>query len=236
MTTSEPLTQARGEAGAPVEPRVPARTRAVVLAGLVVLALFSAACLAYNAPPSPARDRLSATASAFMNPYFSQDWQLFAPTPGDQNRLIHLRTRLRLPTGQLVETSPVEIEDSIDRMPRQLRVNPSKVPGVLLAFDQDVQHYSAQVADIKKLPEVRRAAAQAELDRTFAGTFLRMRRFFSARAAVLYPGREIVAVRATFENQPIVPFSQRYVSPQPVEPLEQTVETSWLAYAPGVAR
>ncbi len=224
------------ETNIPAGTAVPLRVRICVLLALVPVVLFTLACLAYNAPASPARNRVASAATAFMEPYFWQDWQLFGPTPGDSNSLIYLQAQIKLPSGKVVQTSPLEIEQAIDRAPQQFRVNPTKLPGVLLAFDQAAQHYDQAATNIKKLPASQRAAAQTDLDKAYATDFLEMQRFFSARASSLYPQSQILAVRATFESQPIIPFSDRYERPQPKEPIDPLLVTSWLSYVPGVAQ
>jgi hypothetical protein len=228
--------RSHGETNIPAETAVPLRVRIAVLLALVPVVLFTVACLVYNAPASPARNRVAAAATDFMEPYFWQDWQLFGPTPGDNNSLIYLQTQIKLPSGRVVQTSPIEIEKSIDQSPQQFRVNPTKLPGVLLAFDQAAQHYDQAATNIKKLPTAERSTAQTNLDEAYATDFLEMRRFFSAQASILYPQSQILAVRATFDDQPIVPFSDRYESPQPKEPVQALLVTSWLAYVPGVAQ
>ena len=215
---------------------VPARIRALVLVALVPVIVFTAACVVYNAPASPARNRLADATNRLLEPYFSQDWQLFGPTPGNSINLVYMEARLKTPSGAVVEAAPVEIEDAIDRAPRDFRINPTKLPGVLLAFDESAQKYTQQATDIKKLPKDQQGAAQTELDKGFATNFLEMQRFFSARAATLYPDSQILAVKATFKNRPIVPFSARYEDPQPEQPTDAELETSWLDYVPGVAR
>ncbi|MDH6577067.1 DUF5819 family protein [Kitasatospora sp. MAP5-34] len=233
---SETNTPALGGAMVPTTAPVPARTRALVLAALVPVVLFTAACVVYNAPASPARNRLVGPVNRVLEPYFAQDWQLFGPTPGDSVSLVYMAARMKTPSGAVVETPPVEIEDAIDRSPQDFPINPTKLPGVLLAFDETAQKYTQQATDIKKLPADQKAAAQTDLDKSFATNFLEMRRFFSAQAATLYPHNEILAVKATFKDRPIVPFSARYANPQPVEPTDPELETSWLDYVPGVAQ
>lgn len=212
------------------------RVRLGSILALVPVVLYTAACLVYNAPASPARNRVDSTAVAFMEPYFWQDWQLFGPTPGDSNSLVYMEAQVRLPSGQVVQTSPVEIEGAIDRAPRGFRVNPTKLPGIMLAFDEGAQHYDQAATRIKKLPASQRAQAQTDLDKAYANDFLEMQRFMSARAESLYPQDRIVAVRATFKTQPIIPFSERYESPAPKEPVEPLMQTSWLPYVAGVAQ
>lgn len=212
------------------------RLRLGVLLALVPVVGYSAACLVYNAPPSPARNRVASVASAVMEPYFWQDWQLFGPTPGSDVNLLYLDAQVRLPSGAVVQTSPVEIEDTIDRSPRKFRINPTKLPGILLALDEGAQHYDQVATNIRKLPAGQRAKAQRDLDQAFAPNFLELQRFLSSRAASLYPGGQILSVRATFKIRPIVPFSARYASPQPVEKTKALLQTSWLDYVPGVAQ
>jgi hypothetical protein len=106
----------------------------------------------------------------------------------------------------------------------------------MLAFNETAEHYSQRAADLKNLPEDQRAAAQNALDKDFAPNFLEMQRFFSARAASLYPQDRIIAVKATFKHRPLVPFSARYASPAPEQPVQAELETSWLDYVAGVAR
>ncbi|MFD9126627.1 DUF5819 family protein [Kitasatospora sp. NPDC059571] len=207
-----------------------------MLLALVPAVLFSFACLVYNAPASPARNRVAAEATSFMEPYFWQDWQLFGPTPGDSNTLIYLQAEVRDASGKVVQTSPVEIEEAIDRAPQQFRINPTKLPGVPLAFNEFAQRYTQAAGNIKKLPEAERTRAQKEIDETYRTDFLQLQRFLSAQAATLYPEQDVVAVKASFKHRPIVPFSQRYQSPQPQQPVNPMLETSWLDYVPGVAR
>ncbi|KIE24287.1 hypothetical protein LK08_25680 [Streptomyces sp. MUSC 125] len=200
------------------------------------MTVYCWSCLIYNAPPSPAKDRIKKPATAFMEPYFWQDWQLFGPTPGTKNDLIYLRARMK-PAGsaQVVESKPVEIEQAIDKSPHDFPVNPTKLPGVLLAFDAAANRYARSAGKFKKLPSARRDAARKILDKQFKPDFEEMRRFFSVQAKALYPDARIVAVQATFKSRPIIPYSERYEVPRPKEHEQGILETSWMAYAPGVS-
>ncbi|MER6129383.1 DUF5819 family protein [Streptomyces sp. NPDC001795] len=220
-------------AGGPLPPNV----RISALAALMAVAVYCFCCLVYNAPDSPAKDRIKGPVTAFMDPVFWQDWHLFGPTPGTSNDLIYLRARMRLPgSGKVVETSPVEIEQAIDRAPRNFRVNPTKLPGVLLAFDAAANRYAGVVNKLRKLPEAERAEARKRLDAQFKPDFDEMQRFFSVQAKALYPDAQIVAVQATFKNRSIVPFSARYAVPKPKQHEQGLLATSWMTYVPGVAQ
>lgn len=215
---------------------LPLDVRISAVIGLVAVAVYCLCCLVYDAPASPAKDRVKKPVAAFMEPYFWQDWQLFGPTPGSNNDLIYLQARMKLPaSGEVVESSPVEIEQAIDRSPHDFPVNPTKLPGVLLAFDAAANRYAGVATRFKKLPPGRRDAARELLDKQFEADFEEMRRFFSVQAKELYPDARIVSVRATFKNRRIVPFSERYEIPGPKEHEQGILATSWMDYVPGVA-
>ncbi|MEU6173932.1 DUF5819 family protein [Streptantibioticus parmotrematis] len=216
---------------------VPWRVRVFVVAALLPVALFTAACLIYNAPASPVQVRLARPVNDVMGPYFSQDWQLFAPTPGTTNDLLYLEvTMRRAGSATAVQTKPLEIEGAIDRTPRERRWNPTKLPGVVLAFQENAADYARQSGQIdENYPADERAAQHKALLKRFTPTFEELQRFLSVRASSLYPGAKILAVRATFKEQPIVPFSQRYESPAPSQPVAGVLRTSWMSYVPGVA-
>lgn len=201
----------------------------------MAVAVYCLCCLVYNAPDSPAKDRVKGPVMAFMEPYFWQDWQLFGPTPGSNNDFVYLRTRMTLPgSGKTVESSPVEIEQAIDRSPREFRVNPTKLPGVLLAFDAVANRYAGIANKIQKLPATERGDARKRLDDQFKPDFEEMQRFFSVQAKALYPDAGIISVQAIFKNRPIVPFSARYAEPKPKEHEKGLLATSWMDYATGV--
>lgn len=234
MTTST----GESDGDTPVPPlALRARLRVYVLLALVPVTVFSLACLLYNAPPSPVKVRLGHRASTIVEPYFGQDWELFAPTPGTTNDLLYLQARL-IPKGstEVVTTQPVEVEGAIDRMPRGNRFLPTKLPGVMLAFQESADQYTRTSNDISKAPKDLQPAMRKDLDARFAPSFDEMQRFLSARAATLYPGARIIAIRATFERRDIVPFSERYVVPTPHEPEKPELQTSWMTYVDGVAK
>ncbi|MEU9101846.1 DUF5819 family protein [Streptomyces sp. NPDC048361] len=230
----------RSSGGGPTPPpdrAITARLRICTALALLPVVLYTVACLAYNAPDSPVKTRVQSMATKAMQPYFWQDWQLFGPTPGSNNDLIYLTVRMK-PAGsdKVVETSPVEIEDAIDRTPREFPLNPTKLPGLPLAFDSAANRYATAVTNFKKLPEAERKPAQDALDKQYAAEFEEIQRFLSAQAYSMYPQAQIVSVRATFKNKPMIPFSERYASPKPKQSVNAILETSWMDYVPGVAR
>lgn len=225
------------EVSEPVRARlVPWRIRLTLVAAGAPLFLFTVACLVYNAPPSAAQNRLKDSVAHVLEPYFWQDWQLFAPSPGASVPEVLLQTRLRRSDGHVVETTPVEVEDAVDRTPRRFRLNPTKLPGIFLSLNGTASRYEQAEGQIAKLPKAQRAQAQRALDLAFTNNFTELQRFMSVRAQALYPREQVLAVRVTFGDRAIVPFSQRYVSPPPPQKFQEALQTSWMAYVPGVAR
>ncbi|MER5730199.1 DUF5819 family protein [Streptomyces sp. NPDC002138] len=231
-----PRSTGGGPAPAP-ERAITARLRVCTALALVPVALYTVACLAYNAPDSPVKSRVQGMATKALQPYFWQDWQLFGPTPGSNNDLIYMTVRMK-PAGSddIVETTPVEIEDAIDRTPRAFPLNPTKLPGLPLAFDAAANRYASAVTNFKNLPEADRKEAQDLLDKQYTSEFKEIQRFLSTQADSMYPQARIVSVQATFKNKAMIPFSQRYASPRPDQPVKSILETSWMDYVPGVAR
>ena len=210
------------------------KTRVVAAVGLAVAAVYSIVCLLYNAPNSPATVRTTGFAHDVLDPYFQQDWQLFGPTPPSSNSLIYMQTRL-LVGGKEIETSPVEVESAVDQTPRNFRLNPTKLANSILALDEQMQSYINESDQIRNLPSSLRSTAEHQLNVANKWFFAELQRFLSAYAGALYPGKNIVDLRATFASQPIVPFSDRYQHPQPTEKPTNLATTSWLGYVPGVA-
>ncbi|WP_329121131.1 DUF5819 family protein [Streptomyces sp. NBC_01465] len=224
-----------GPASAP-EYAISPRLRILTALALIPVALYTVACLAFNAPDSPVKSRVQGLTNRAMQPYFWQDWQLFGPTPGSNNDLIYMTVRMKSAgSNKIVETTPVEIEDAIDRTPRKFPLNPTKLPGLPLAFDAAANRYAGAVTNFKKLPEADRKSAQDLLDKQYAPEFKELQRFLSSQAESMYPDAQVMSVRATFKVKAMTPFSARYANPKPKESAKAILETSWMNYVPGVA-
>ncbi|GLW12732.1 hypothetical protein Misp01_78600 [Microtetraspora sp. NBRC 13810] len=63
----------------------------------------------YIAPPNPLYERHSALVDSYMQPYFAQDWHLFAPDPAVFNPRILVRAKVRTGTAAERETSWLDI-------------------------------------------------------------------------------------------------------------------------------
>lgn len=212
-----------------------ARLRGSVMILLIPVIVYSLACVIYNAPVSPAQIRLYPAASTIMGSYFSQDWQLFGPTPGTSADSLGVQAQLRSANGSVTLSSAEDVEFQIDRLPRANRLLPTKLPGVILAFQEGFAQYANALVAIRKAPRSERAALTSALNRQDRYELGELDRFLSVEAQQLFPRMHITAVRAIFGSTPIVPYSQRYQYPPPPEKDNPTLQTNWMGFIPGVA-
>ncbi|MFT3767504.1 MAG: DUF5819 family protein [Minicystis sp.] len=88
-------------------------SRLVVMSLPVLLALALVGhfglTLAYLTPTNPLRLRFARVINAYMNPFFQQNWHLFAPDPINDTRTLMLSCRVRQPDGGTVETPWTDI-------------------------------------------------------------------------------------------------------------------------------
>jgi len=226
--------RARDNRSAAAATDTPRRHRYWALAGLVPVAFYMASTVIYNAPHSPAQIRLASFVSGYMNPYFEQDWQLFGPTPGTSNDSLVIDAKVAR-SSRGCSAPPIDVEYSIDRMPRHQRLLPSKLPGVILGFQETFAQYAKLLNQIQHQPATGQPALRNELSSMYSSSFGELDRFLSVEARINYPGCEISAVKAILASTPIVPYSQRYQNPPPHEDLKPVLRTGWMPYIPGVA-
>jgi hypothetical protein len=74
-----------------------------------------AATLLYLTPLNPVKLALSGAINSYMQPYFAQNWHLFAPNPVDTSRVITVSCRLSQAQGQPVETEWYDVSTLLRR-------------------------------------------------------------------------------------------------------------------------
>ena len=202
---------------------------------LVPAAIYTAATVVFNAPASPVQIRLAPLASGILGQYFTQDWQLFGPTPGDSAQMLIVEAKVRSADGKITIAPAVDVEYRIDRLPRANRLLPTKVPTVVLAFQEVFATYTNLLVKIDHSPKSQRGLLTGILNQRYSVDLQELDRFLSAESAILYPGKTVVAVRALFAQRKIVPYSERYLNPQPVEPPKLILRLMWMPFVPDVA-
>ena len=201
---------------------------------MIPVIVYSLACLIYNAPASPAQIRLSRAANTVIGSYFQQDWQLFGPTPATSADSLTVQALMKSPNGAVTLSPAEDVEYQIDRLPRANRLLPTKLPTVILAFQESFAVYANNMLTIQKAPRSARAALIKTLNWTYRYNLGELARFLSVEAQHLFPGKRISSVRAIFSTTPIVPYSQRYQSPPPLEKDIFILRTDWMRFIPNV--
>ncbi|XXX78200.1 DUF5819 family protein [Sorangium sp. So ce134] len=125
------------------------------------LCFHFAMTLSYLTPQNPLKLRFARLIDGYMNPFFQQNWHLFAPDPITDTRLLMVACRLRRPDGGTTETEWTDITTPYweahleNRLGPATRVGRSVTGAARLIYSADPT--SLQMA--KKLEE-RRARPQ----------------------------------------------------------------------------
>jgi len=214
---------------------LPKRLRLIGAVAVLVAIFYAVCCTIYNAPASPAQIRIAGFTQRVLNPYFQQTWTLFGPTPGTSNNILLLYVRVQTPHG-IVSEAPVNIEAAIDRLPRSDRLLPSKLPGVVLDFQETFSNYENLLYKTRtKAPVAQRALIEKVLRAQFGPEFVELQRLMSLEALNYFHGADVVQVRAVFADQAMTPFSERYERNPPVAEPRLLLNSGWMAFVPGVA-
>jgi hypothetical protein len=95
-----------------------------VLCGLLFVAHFSLVQLS-NMPMSPLKLQLANVVSYYVDPYFTQQWNFFAPQPIDRDVSLLGRARYHdKATGQMVTVRWVDVTDALIEPLRRSRLTP----------------------------------------------------------------------------------------------------------------
>jgi hypothetical protein len=212
---------------------LPARVRISAVVAVAVAAVYMIACVIYNLPSSTMKVRVDDADKALMQPWFEQDWQLFAPTPASSNA--HLVISIKASeSGSKSELAPFDAQYPIEDMQKRSPELPTKQPGITLAAQERFASYQKQLLVIEKAGGPSARGLHAQLDKTFAPTLDALDRFISYEAHKQYPTAQISQVRATFTSTPMTPFSERNDAVPPVEKTKETLQTNWFPYVEGV--
>ncbi|MFH9425026.1 DUF5819 family protein [Streptomyces sp. NPDC017529] len=213
-----PRTPPPDDAGAAAPPRtpppgLPPRLLLLWAVSLTVSAAFCTACLVFNAPPSPVRDRLVPSADAVFGPWFGQSWYLFGKQIPEEHTQVVLTARLTESAHRAGRT--VEWDLSHEIVPvaaeRWVRQNPDW--HVLLCFQQ---HALGTRSDAVPNEDFSRRMLRGWCRDDFVTPRHRDRpgatwdRYFSNWATRLSGTDRIAAVRVRLRATPAAPFPERH--------------------------
>lgn len=93
----------------------------VLIAGISFHFLMT---IVYLTPLNPVKLRLDPVVHDYMNPFFHQNWQLFAPNPADDTRILMVSCRVKQDNGQITTTDWSDISEPLRSMHHQNRFSP----------------------------------------------------------------------------------------------------------------
>jgi hypothetical protein len=91
----------------------------------LALAFHFAMTLAYLTPLNPLKLRFYQPVTAYMQPFFVQNWHLFAPDPIRDTRVLTVACRLRQPDGTVAETGWADVSTPFRRARQANRFTPA---------------------------------------------------------------------------------------------------------------
>ncbi len=182
------------------------------------LCFHFAMTVAYVAPLNMAKIRVLPVLQAYMEPYFAQGWELFAPDPILQSKYLMVSCRMTDLTGKVIETDPLDVTSRLHHAERAFRLNPADrmlrsqlSPLSLIAPPVDPLADAIQRLEDAKVKEVEKIAAGVRSGREENRKFgLRLlSRVASAECLHLYPQGGLTASRALVVGVSAPPFSRR---------------------------
>jgi hypothetical protein len=185
--------------------------------GLTLVATFGAMAMVLAGPLTPIKFDVGGAAS-LLNPYFSQNWQLFAPDPVSDERGVIVRLRCGgEATGWKDITSRAIARTQSSRFfpPRESRIVSN---AVLQRFAQD------------DLTERLSAKHQAELAPPDPRIQLQAEEVLARYAALTvgcgHDDQQPTAVQLRYVTKPLPPWSQRGTAPPDAQP--SSIDSRWI--------
>lgn len=197
---------------------------------------FGITC-AHLTPLNPIKVALLPYLSAYIHPFFDQRWELFAPNPVVDTRLLLIACRVKNERGEIEDrpwsnmTAAFRAQKERYRLTAADRVDRAHMASVHLLFEKP-DALTQKLLDLPDdSPEYRQALEVIDADRKAkreAGTEL-MARVASAECDRLYGPAQITFVRSRLVTIKSPPFSKRWST------VEEAGETSytdfdWLPY------
>lgn len=239
----------------PIDGRLSVTVRLAAMVLALAIVVYVGAVTIYDLPPSPARQAMLPAVNQIVQPWFDQQWTLFAPTVPVANARLYLLVRYKTPSG-LRQAKPVDLSAVFQRIAQAQRWAPPRLYRVTMSLaveiDQVVLYASRQPTSPGGDQSATAQQAQAEANAYFAPTALgstapltpvqsrlmglevtvELQRLLSASAHDLLPeSSRIASVRGVETSQAIPPFSHPHLH----EVQRPVFDTGWLPYQKDVA-
>lgn len=247
VSDAEPSAQSHSEpatAGSSAGPRIlsaypPAAKAAALVVALVVL--FHAVMTAvYNVPSADIRYRVlpGAVADSYLEPFFQQDYRIFAPNPISEDRSLHVRAWVRTPAGGMrttewVNMTAAEISSTQRRLLRKqfTIVGAERLVPAFRALTEEQQTIADENWHQTGFPGLRQALLDAAPGTERAvDRFIRASEYVTAygtqAAYALWGEENVVAVQVRAVYAPVIRWADRN-DPDAERPPATLVSPGW---------
>lgn len=252
-----PLGERASPSGSPnpgALPPIPKRIVGATAVLAVAMVVFIGALVVQNLPPTPARQVLLPLAKHVIDPWFSQTWTLFAPTPPIVNEEILLEARYR-PAAHLADPPAVNVSALFQTIAEQRRWAPSRLYRVTMGLAVEVNRVAngtfygrgarpatggsalasqeSEAQDYFAPSSLGTVAPLTPVQADQYGEFItvQLQRLLSATAhGVVAHARQLASIRAVVTSTPIAPYTQRNRRQRTTT----IFETGWMPYLSSV--
>lgn len=170
----------------------------------------------YNAPSNPIQAKYNKQISKYMDPLFTQNWRLFAPTPVTTNHYYYAKAKLADPKGEIRTTEWIDISKYMYEVNHANRFTPYnlllRIPrGAfgLMGEKDEVIHKIAKKVQEGKLDEDKYdhiINRNTEHNKEMALSILN--RFAEAQLASRFKSEEILELKVLLVESKPIPFSK----------------------------
>lgn len=98
----------------------------IILVMFIFIAHFTITLL-YNFPVNPVSNQYNAWIQNYMNPFFTQNWKLFAPNPVSANNMFYIRGEYKNENGELKQTDWIDATTPFNTVVHHNRLTPLRL-------------------------------------------------------------------------------------------------------------
>ena len=215
---------------------------AAMLIGLCVIGVHFGATAFYVMPLNPMKVSVMGPLRAYVEPYFGQGWELFAPDPLVKAPFLGVACRLEHPDGSVEESSERDVSTDLYWLHHRYRLGPAfrlrraQVAALTLTNPKtDLLNASIEKLSNSTDPDVRAAATAVtrQKERNQERGLQVFGRVASIECKRMFPGARILAVRPAITRIEAPPFSRRL--DRSAERGHDRIQFNWMPYAQGVS-
>lgn len=170
----------------------------------------------YNSPSNPIQAKYNKQISSYMDPIFTQNWKLFAPTPVTTNHYYYAKAKLADPEGETRTTNWIDISKYMYEYNHKNRFTPYnsllRIPrgafGLMGESDEVIHKIAKKVQEGKLDEEKYEHIINRNSDHNEEVALSILNRFAEAQLASRFQNDEIVELKVLLVETKPIPFSK----------------------------